>query len=136
MHRRQLLQYVSSAGIWMATAEDGKPSQDDEGESPRPAPADFIPDPKHAADRERVLAAGMTEQEANCWELAAKLAGGMFALPDPHPMDNHEISHAIHVIQNKLLARPTYREYLKLAKEQQRAKASDEPEEPQKQTDR
>ena len=70
-----------------------------------------------------MLTAGMTDEEANCWELAAKLAGGMFALPDPHPMDNHEIAQAIHVIQNKLLARPTYRRYLQAAKDQE-AKAA------------
>jgi hypothetical protein len=30
-------------------------------------------------------------------------------------MDDHEVAHAIHVIQNKLLGRPAYRQYLKLA---------------------
>jgi len=33
-----------------------------------------------------------------------------------HPMDDHEVAHAIHVIQHKLLARPTYRKYLEMAK--------------------
>jgi hypothetical protein len=58
----------------------------------------------------------MTEAEADCWELAAKLAGAFFALPKLHPMDNQEVATAIHVIQNKLLSRPTYRKYLELAK--------------------
>jgi hypothetical protein len=31
-------------------------------------------------------------------------------------MDDHEVAHAIHVIQNKLLGRPTYRKYLETAK--------------------
>lgn len=66
-------------------------------------------------DRQFVLAAGMTEAEADCWALAAKLAGDMFALPELHPMDNHEIAHAVHVVQNKLLARVTYRRYLEAA---------------------
>lgn len=66
-------------------------------------------------DRERVLAVGMTEEEADCWELAAKTAGAFFALPKMHPMDDQEVAQAIHVIQNKLLSRPTYRRYLELA---------------------
>jgi hypothetical protein len=67
-------------------------------------------------DRTFVLAAGMTEAEADCWELAARTAGKYFALPELHPMDRQEIASAIHVIQNKLLSRPTYRRYLELAK--------------------
>jgi hypothetical protein len=68
------------------------------------------------ADRKRVIAAGMTEAEADCWEAVAKAAGKFFELPKLHPMDDHEVAHAIHVVQNKLLARPTYRKYLELAK--------------------
>ena len=67
-------------------------------------------------DRQFVMGAGMTEGEANCWELAAKTAGAFYALPELHPMDKQEITMAIHVIQNKLLSRPTYRKYLELAK--------------------
>jgi hypothetical protein len=69
-----------------------------------------------AADRQRVIAAGLTEAEADCWELTAKAAGKFFALPKLHPMDDHEVAHAIHVIQHKLLSRPTYRRYLELAR--------------------
>ena len=68
-------------------------------------------------DRERVLLVGLTEQEADCWELAAALAGTFHSLPVLHDTDWHEVAHAIHIIQNKLLARPTYRQYLKLAQE-------------------
>jgi hypothetical protein len=67
-------------------------------------------------DRESVLAAGMTEAEADCWELVAKTAGKYFELPELHPMDRQEIASAIHLVQNKLLSRPTYRRYLELAK--------------------
>jgi len=67
-------------------------------------------------DRDFVIAAGMTEGEADCWAAAADCAGKFFALPELHPMDNQEIAQAIHVIQNKLLSRPTYRAYLKNAK--------------------
>jgi hypothetical protein len=63
-------------------------------------------------ERGRVLSVGMTELEADCWELAGNLAGKFFALPQLHPMDKQEVATAIHVIQNKLLSRPTYRRYL------------------------
>ena len=67
-------------------------------------------------DREFVMKAGMTEKEADCWEKVAQAAGAFFALPELHSMDDHEVASAIHVIQHKLLARPTYRKYLALAK--------------------
>jgi hypothetical protein len=67
-------------------------------------------------DRDFVIAAGMTEKEADCWELIAKAAGAFFDLPEMHPMDKAEVSSAIHVVQNKLLSRPTYRKYLENAK--------------------
>lgn len=66
-------------------------------------------------DRDRVIACGLTDDEADCWELAATLARKLFALPKLHQMDDHEVAHAIHVIQNKLLGRPAYRQYLQLA---------------------
>jgi hypothetical protein len=72
--------------------------------------------PPENVDRGFVLAAGMTEAEADCWELAAKAAGAFFALPELHPMDAQEVATAIHIIQNKLLSRPTYRKYLELAR--------------------
>lgn len=67
-------------------------------------------------DRDFVIAAGMTEAEADCWETIAKAAGQYFALPEDHPMDKQEVASAIHIVQNKLLSRPTYRKYLELAK--------------------
>ncbi|HVK12775.1 MAG TPA: hypothetical protein VM597_28750 [Gemmataceae bacterium] len=67
-------------------------------------------------DRDFVMAAGLTEAEADCWAVVADAAGKFFALPKLHPMDDHEVAHAIHVIQNKLLGRPTYRKYLETAK--------------------
>ena len=69
-------------------------------------------EPAGSADRRAVLAAGMTEEEADCWAAAADVAGKFFALPDLHPMDDQEVANAVHVIQNKLLSRPTYRAYL------------------------
>jgi hypothetical protein len=67
-------------------------------------------------DRDFVIAAGLTEAEADCWAVVADAAGKFFALPKLHPMDDHEVAHAIHVIQHKLLSRPTYRKYLETAK--------------------
>jgi hypothetical protein len=31
-------------------------------------------------------------------------------------MDDHEVAHAIHIVQHKLLSRPAYRKYKDLAK--------------------
>ena len=68
------------------------------------------------ADRKSVMAAGMTEAEADCWRKTAEAAGAFFALPELHPLDQAEVVTAVHVIQNKLLSRPTYRKYLEEAK--------------------
>jgi hypothetical protein len=68
-------------------------------------------------ERERVMSLGFSEEEAECWVLAASVAGKFFSLPDLHPMDDHEVAHAIHVVQSKLLSRPAYRRYLELARE-------------------
>lgn len=75
-----------------------------------------------AADRRRVIEAGLTDAEADCWAATAEAAGKFFALPKLHVMDDHEVAHAIHIIQHKLLARPTYRKYLELAKAAEKKK--------------
>jgi hypothetical protein len=72
------------------------------------------------SDRDFVIEAGMTAEEADCWELIAKAAGKFFELPKLHPMDSQEVASAIHVVQNKLLSRPTYRKYLENAKAQKK----------------
>jgi hypothetical protein len=85
-----------------------------------PAEAAEDKDPKAAAQSEekaRVMSLGMTEGEADCWMLTAQAAGAFFALPELHPMDRAEVATAIHILQNKLLSRPTYRKYLEKAKE-------------------
>jgi hypothetical protein len=66
-------------------------------------------------ERERALAVGLTEQEAECWDLAGALASRLYRLPVLHETDWHDVVHAIHIIQNKLFARPAYRKYLRLA---------------------
>ena len=72
-------------------------------------------------DQEFIIAAGLTKEEADCWLKIAEAAGAFFKLPELHPMDQQEVASAIHIVQNKLLGRPTYRKYLELAK-QSRAK--------------
>ena len=63
-----------------------------------------------------VKAAGFTDDEADCWAMLAKAVGKFFELPELHPMDKTEVATACHVIQNKLLSRPTYRKYRAEAK--------------------
>jgi hypothetical protein len=67
-------------------------------------------------EKARVMEAGLTAEEADCWLATADAAGKFFKLPKLHPMDAQEVATAIHVLQHKLLARPTYRKYLELAK--------------------
>lgn len=109
LKRRQILRTSALASFALAGGDNRLDAKQDD----RPAQ---IPD----TDRGRVIAAGMTDAEAECWELAAKTAGVYFDLPELHPMDRQEIAGAIHIIQNKLLSRPTYRRYLELAKAAQK----------------
>jgi hypothetical protein len=86
------------------------------------APAEAVDKKGQRADAEadekaRVMSLGMTQGEADCWMLTAQAAGAFFALPELHPMDRQEVATAIHVLQNKLLGRPVYRNYLEKAKE-------------------
>ena len=103
--RRDALQRTAGAGLLAALVPGAgaEAAQDDRAEAPK-------------TEKERVMAVGMTEAEADCWEAAADLAGKFFALPELHPMDKSEVATAIHVIQNKLLSRPTYRRYIAPAK--------------------
>lgn len=71
-------------------------------------------------DRQRVIACGLTEAEADCWETLAEAVGMFFKLPKLHPADAEEVALAAHVIQHKLLSRPTYRKYLELARSQKK----------------
>jgi hypothetical protein len=102
--RRGALQL--GAGLGLAAAVGPAPAAEDADKKPK------------STDRDRVLACGLTADEADCWQLAADLAGKFFELPKLHPMDAQEVATAIHVIQHKLLSRPTYRRYLELAKAQ------------------
>jgi hypothetical protein len=83
-----------------------------------PARADDSPakEADEKLDRQRVLACGFTEAEADCWLLLNQMGAKFFALPKLHEMDDHELAHAIHVLQYRLLSRPAYRKYKELAK--------------------
>ena len=69
-----------------------------------------------------VRAAGFTSEETECWNLCADLAGKyaslerIHATDAQHQADWHEVAHAIHVVQTRLLARPTYRKYVEAIK--------------------
>lgn len=106
-NRREAVRVSASAGL-LAVVDPPAP---DAGKT-EPAKDRKSPEKPGDRDRKAVLAAGMTEAEADCWAMAAELAGKFFALPELHPMDKQEIATAIHVIQHRLLSRPTYRNYL------------------------
>jgi hypothetical protein len=102
MTRRGALAIAAGAAAW-ASAQAG-PAGD--GDKPK----------AEMTDRDRIMASGLTEAEADCWEAVAQAAGKFFALPKLHTMDDHEVSHAVHVLQYRLLSRPAYRKYLELSK--------------------
>lgn len=70
-----------------------------------------------AIEREKALACGLTEAEAESWMLVAQAAARLLDLPILHPMDEQEITQAIHVLQYKLLSRPAYRRYREVSKQ-------------------
>ena len=93
---------ATAATASVATAQEAESTQDDK--------------PKFTKDQTYIMEAGLDEKEADAWKKTAEAAAAFFALPELHPLDNKEVATAIHVIQNKLLGRPTYRKYLKVAK--------------------
>lgn len=107
MTRRNAIQLAASTGLTAALGADAE-AQDTKDEK------------QPMTDRDFVLAAGMTPEEADCWAATAEAAGKFFALPELHPMDRQEVASAIHIVQNKLLSRPTYRKYLETAKKAQK----------------
>lgn len=114
LSRRHVLQGAAGALAALtplsiaAAAPQGRPAGDEQAAGPAKGPA--------PTDRDFVMGAGMTAEEADCWAATAEAAGKFFELPELHPMDRQEVASAIHIIQNKLLSRPTYRKYLELAK--------------------
>jgi hypothetical protein len=96
LNRRSALQRTDGLGLIAALAPEAQAGA-----------ADKARDEERELDRACVLASGMTE--ADSWELTGELAGKLLNLPELHPMDRQEIAQAIHVIQYRLLSRPTYR---------------------------
>lgn len=90
-----------------APVSDGKPSPEPR-QDPEARPS-LPPDPM--ADRKRVLACGFTEAEADCWIAVNAACEKCFNLPKLHVMDDHELAHAFHVLQYRLMMRPTFRQY-------------------------
>lgn len=114
-NRRQVIQAtlavgaLSVAGTKVAKSENNVPASPAEDAANQESPA-------NQRDRKAITAAGLTEAEADCWQATADAAAKFFALPELHPMDQQEVASAIHILQNKLLSRPTYRTYLAEAK--------------------
>lgn len=105
--RRQVLKSMAAAGASTGLLDVAQPQL-----------TAVRSDEEKKRDRQRVIACGMTEEEADCWEMVAEAAGMFFRLPKLHPSDEGEVVQAVHIIQNKLLSRPTYRKYVDLAKNQ------------------
>lgn len=64
------------------------------------------------AHQRAAVEAGMTEREAETWELVRKAAGSYLRLTEDEPhhgMEREEICHAFHVIQGWLSGRPFLR---------------------------
>jgi hypothetical protein len=78
MHRREVVRLALAGGLAAGLVDEPRAAADE------PAPA---PKPAAKTDRDFVIAAGMTEAEADCWAAAAQAAGLFFALPELHPMD-------------------------------------------------
>jgi hypothetical protein len=100
--RREVIETVALPGAAALT-----------GLTPNAASADDIEalTAEEKLDRDRVLACGFTEAEANCWVSLNRTAARFFDLPKLHVMDDHELAHAIHVLQYRLMSRHAYRKY-------------------------
>ena len=100
-----LLMALSSGSMSLISGVANAQSCDDDRVSDSPDAQTW------AEERQKVVSLGFTEEEAECWELIARAAGKFFELPELHPSDAPEVAEAVHIIQNKLMSRPTYRRY-------------------------
>lgn len=55
----------------------------------------------------------MTAQELKIFTMLSDMWNDFRKLPEEHPNDAHEVLFHIHAIQDKILARAAFREYLK-----------------------
>jgi hypothetical protein len=99
---------VTQAGAAAAAAADGKPRAAEPEQDPEARP-NLPADP--TVDRKRVLACGFTDAEADCWVAVNTACEKYFTLPKLHVMDDHELAHAFHVLQYRLMMRPAFRQY-------------------------
>lgn len=56
-----------------------------------------------------LLEVGMTDQEVVAMSLTVDCANAILELPVLHPMEKEEFCHAMHIIQDQLMARPSMR---------------------------
>jgi hypothetical protein len=120
--RRAMLRAAGSAGVVAMVgvtapaasggAANAEPEQDPEAKPNLP--------PFPEADKKRVMACGFTEAEANCWNAVNEACTQYFNLPKLHVMDDHELAHAFHVLQYRLMMRPAYRQYQALVAAQKK----------------
>ena len=61
------------------------------------------------ATRARLVKLGMTEQEIELWRVLEDVGERFVALPELHPMAEHEAAHALRRVQDLLLSRPGMR---------------------------
>lgn len=61
------------------------------------------------ATRGRLAALGMTGAEIELWLALEDVGKKLAALPELHPMAEHEAAHALHRVQDLLLSRPGMR---------------------------
>src|SRR5918999_5872985 len=59
--------------------------------------------------RARLTRLGMTDAEIEAWHALERAGARIAALPQLHPMAEHEAAHALHRIEDLLLARPGMR---------------------------
>ncbi|WP_031466367.1 hypothetical protein [Sciscionella sediminilitoris] len=111
LNRRTMLRGTAMAGaaVPMAASQANAAAP----ENTEPPKGDWTPEER--ADRERVLAAGFTEQEADAWLLLNRAGAALIALPRLHPSDETELPQDIHALQNRLMLRPAYRAYRSMA---------------------
>lgn len=109
--RRNMLRTAAAAGVTTTVAAPSVASADELEQRAAGSPGSCEWTEEELQDRQRVLNAGFTEDEADAWLLVARAGAKLFSLPELHPSDKPDIVQAIHVLQNKLMLRPAYKKY-------------------------
>jgi len=58
----------------------------------------------------------LTEEEKEVIKLLGEVWNKFLALPDPHPSDDEEFCHYIHILQRHVMVRPTRRNHPEMFK--------------------